>query len=209
MRDLRDCIVTLPPIDRSCALTMVSLIKRKAIGAGQRTSLFFGAPGTISTIKRRSPCRSHRKGGHGTSYRHSTTAGSTIPIRRGAGVPGGRGRKIWYEWLTSVVIPTGLDFMYWFIRRRRIAHVAILTCVLAAVVCSVSAQYGVKFLVDALSEGVGGLRNVWIAFLEHVPADLNRRDSQRVRRCANLASLIRPWGPKRCQNHIPMICGNE
>jgi ATP-binding cassette subfamily B protein len=58
-----------------------------------------------------------------------------------------------------------LDFMYRFIRRRRIAHFAILTCVLVAVVCSVSAQYGVKFLVDALSEGVGGLRNVWIAFL--------------------------------------------
>jgi ATP-binding cassette subfamily B protein len=55
--------------------------------------------------------------------------------------------------------------MYRFIRRRWIAHVAILTCVLAAVVCSVSAQYGVKFLVDALSEGIGGLRNVWIAFL--------------------------------------------
>jgi ATP-binding cassette, subfamily B, bacterial len=58
-----------------------------------------------------------------------------------------------------------LDFMYRFIRQRWIAHVAILTCVLAAVVCSVSAQYGVKFLVDALSEGIGGLRNVWIAFL--------------------------------------------
>jgi ATP-binding cassette subfamily B protein len=58
-----------------------------------------------------------------------------------------------------------LNFMYRFIRRRRIAHVAILTCVLVAVVCSVSAQYGVKFLVDALSEGIGGLRNVWIAFL--------------------------------------------
>jgi ATP-binding cassette, subfamily B, bacterial len=58
-----------------------------------------------------------------------------------------------------------LDFMYRFIRRRWIAHAAILTCVLVAVVCSVSAQYGVKLLVDALSEGIGGMRNVWIAFL--------------------------------------------
>src|SRR3984885_4339880 len=58
-----------------------------------------------------------------------------------------------------------LDFMYRFIRRRWIAHVAILTCVLAAVVCSVSAQYGVKFLVDALSEGIGEMRKVWSAFL--------------------------------------------
>jgi ATP-binding cassette subfamily B protein len=55
--------------------------------------------------------------------------------------------------------------MYRFIRRRWIAHAAILVCVLAAVVCSVSAQYGVKFLVDALSEGIGGMRNVWSAFL--------------------------------------------
>src|SRR5271169_2039704 len=57
------------------------------------------------------------------------------------------------------------DFLYRFIRRRWVAHAAILVCVLAAVVCSVSAQYGVKFLVDALSEGIGGMRNVWIAFL--------------------------------------------
>jgi ATP-binding cassette, subfamily B, bacterial len=58
-----------------------------------------------------------------------------------------------------------LDFMYRFIRRRWIAHAAILACVLAAVICSVSAQYGVKFLVDALSEGIGEMRNVWSAFL--------------------------------------------
>ena len=57
------------------------------------------------------------------------------------------------------------DFVYRFIRRRWISHVAILTCVLAAVVCSVSAQYGVKSLVDALSDGIGGTRNVWVAFL--------------------------------------------
>jgi hypothetical protein len=37
----------------------------------------------------------------------STTAGSTIPIRRDAGVPAGRGRKLRYEWLILVDIPTG------------------------------------------------------------------------------------------------------
>src|SRR5271170_5595924 len=58
-----------------------------------------------------------------------------------------------------------LDFMYRFIRRRWIAHAAILACVLAAVVCSVSAQYGVKLLVDALSQGIGEMRSVWSAFL--------------------------------------------
>src|SRR5271168_2468785 len=58
-----------------------------------------------------------------------------------------------------------LDFMYRFIRRRWLAHAAILACVLAAVVCSVSAQYGIKFLVDALSQGIGKMRSVWSAFL--------------------------------------------
>jgi ATP-binding cassette, subfamily B, bacterial len=58
-----------------------------------------------------------------------------------------------------------VDFMYRFIRRRWLTHAAILACVLLAVVCSVSAQYGVKFLVDALSEGIGGMRHVWNAFL--------------------------------------------
>jgi hypothetical protein len=71
----------------------------------KRRSLFFDGPGTLSAMKRRSPNRSHRQGGHGTSYRHSTTAGSTNPIRRGAGVPDGRGRTIWCEWLILVRIP--------------------------------------------------------------------------------------------------------
>ena len=154
MRDLRHCIVSRL-VDRSRADTMKTLIGKQAIGARNGELYFFGAPGTISTIKRRSPCRGHHTGGHRISYRHSTTVGSTIPIRRGASVPDGRGRKIGVRMVDlSRYSDRPLDFMYRFIRQRWIAHVAILTCVLAAVVCSVSAQYGVKFLVDALSEGI-------------------------------------------------------
>jgi ATP-binding cassette, subfamily B, bacterial len=56
-----------------------------------------------------------------------------------------------------------LGFLFRFIRRRPIGHAVILFSVLAAVVCSVSTQYGVKNLVDAVSDRpvLGG---VWGAF---------------------------------------------
>lgn len=53
-------------------------------------------------------------------------------------------------------------FLARYIRRRGAAHGLILTAVLAAVACSVGAQYGVKALVDALA-GIGTVR-VWLAF---------------------------------------------
>jgi ATP-binding cassette subfamily B protein len=56
-----------------------------------------------------------------------------------------------------------LEFVFRFVRRRAIAHAVILTAVLAAVACSVSTQYGVKFLVDTLS-GVAGAYTIWAAF---------------------------------------------
>src|ERR1700732_1385657 len=50
------------------------------------------------------------------------------------------------------------------IRLRRISHALILAAVLAAVICSVSTQYGVKFLVDTLSGRGGGAGNILTAF---------------------------------------------
>jgi ATP-binding cassette subfamily B protein len=55
-----------------------------------------------------------------------------------------------------------LEFVLRFVGRRAIAHVVILTAVLAAVACSVSTQYGVKLLVDTLSGAVA--HNIWAAF---------------------------------------------
>jgi ATP-binding cassette, subfamily B, bacterial len=40
-----------------------------------------------------------------------------------------------------------------YLRRRRIAHLAILVAVVGAVSCSVATQYGVKFLIDTLAQG--------------------------------------------------------
>jgi ATP-binding cassette, subfamily B, bacterial len=55
-------------------------------------------------------------------------------------------------------------FLARYVRRRAVPHGFILAAVIAAVVCSVSAQYGVKMLVDSLT-GTGAITaNVWIAF---------------------------------------------
>ena len=55
-----------------------------------------------------------------------------------------------------------LAFILRYVRRRPVAHATILTAVLTAVACSVGTQYGVKFLVDVLSNHNGA--GVWIAF---------------------------------------------
>src|SRR2546426_7711186 len=49
------------------------------------------------------------------------------------------------------------------IARRPLCHAVILAAVLAAVGCSVSAQYGVKILVDTLS-GATPANGAWVAF---------------------------------------------
>src|SRR2546427_3771572 len=61
-----------------------------------------------------------------------------------------------------------LAFLARFGRRRPFAHAAILIAVVAAVACSVGAQYGVKVLVDTLAGGlyVGThARDAWLGFL--------------------------------------------
>jgi ATP-binding cassette subfamily B protein len=55
-------------------------------------------------------------------------------------------------------------FMFRYMRLRPAAHAVIVAIVLAAVTCSVATQYGVKYLVDALS-GFAGSAVVWSAFL--------------------------------------------
>jgi ATP-binding cassette, subfamily B, bacterial len=55
-----------------------------------------------------------------------------------------------------------LAFIFRYVRLRPVSHAVILAAVLGAVACSVSTQYGVKFLVDVLSNHDSG--GVWIAF---------------------------------------------
>jgi ATP-binding cassette subfamily B protein len=56
-----------------------------------------------------------------------------------------------------------LAFLFRYVARRPFCHAAILAAVLGAVICSVSSQYGVKFLVDTLS-GAGAADRAWTAF---------------------------------------------
>src|SRR5689334_2096212 len=55
-------------------------------------------------------------------------------------------------------------FVLRYIRRRRAAHLLILSAVVGAVACSVGTQYGVKNLVDSLTAGSSQANNVWLAF---------------------------------------------
>src|SRR5215467_12475344 len=58
-----------------------------------------------------------------------------------------------------------LAFLARYVRRRPIAHAAIFTAVVAAVACSVGAQYGVKVLVDTLATGLTThARDAWLGF---------------------------------------------
>src|SRR4029079_18625667 len=56
-------------------------------------------------------------------------------------------------------------FVLRYLGQRLASHVAILTCVVAAVACSVGTQYGVKYLVDGLSAGPDRAGSVWLAFI--------------------------------------------
>src|SRR6201995_2918428 len=55
-------------------------------------------------------------------------------------------------------------FVMRYLRQRPASHLIILMSVVAAVACSVSTQYGVKFLVDCLSAGPAHAEYVWLAF---------------------------------------------
>lgn len=55
-------------------------------------------------------------------------------------------------------------FVARYLRRRWVSHVVILAAVTLAVVCSVAAQYGVKYLVDALAAGPARGGGIWKAF---------------------------------------------
>jgi len=56
------------------------------------------------------------------------------------------------------------SFVLRYLRRRRAAHVVIVSAVVAAVACSVGTQYGVKSLVDSLTAGSSHASSVWLAF---------------------------------------------
>src|SRR5260221_6730614 len=87
----------------------------------------------------------------------------------------------------------GFAFLARYVRRRPVAHAAILIAVVAAVACSVGAQYGVKVLVDTLAGGlyVGThARDAWPRFL--LLATLIAADNLLLRGARSIASVSIP-----------------
>ena len=93
-------------------------------------------------------------------------------------------------------------FIFRYARRRALSHVVIVAAVLAAVACSITTQYGVKYLVDALT-GSGQSHAVWLAFallVSLIAADnilwrLGRLDRQFFVRARDRRSAPRPVSP--------------
>jgi ATP-binding cassette, subfamily B, bacterial len=56
-------------------------------------------------------------------------------------------------------------FIFRYVRLRILSHAVIVAAVVAAVGCSVTTQYGVKYLVDALAGGPSAAPRIWLAFL--------------------------------------------
>ena len=57
------------------------------------------------------------------------------------------------------------SFVMRYLRQRPRSHFLIVATVVAAVICSVSTQYGMKYLVDALAAGPTHSGGVWLAFI--------------------------------------------
>jgi len=55
-------------------------------------------------------------------------------------------------------------FVFRYVRHRAFSHATIVAAVLAAVACSVTTQYGVKYLVDRLAMGPSTSHAIWFAF---------------------------------------------
>ncbi len=57
-----------------------------------------------------------------------------------------------------------LAFMWHYVRSRPWSHTVMVAAVIVAATCSVSSQYGVKFLIDTLDPGPPGDGRIWLAF---------------------------------------------
>src|SRR3954471_14614625 len=67
-----------------------------------------------------------------------------------------------------------LSFVLRYLRQRPASHLVIISSVVLAVACSVSTQYGVKYLVDGLSAGpdrANGVRLAFILLMSLIAAD--------------------------------------
>ena len=57
-----------------------------------------------------------------------------------------------------------IGFLWHYVLQHKLGHCVVIGSVILAVIASVTTQYGMKTLIDAVSKGVGGGGNVWGAF---------------------------------------------
>jgi len=57
-----------------------------------------------------------------------------------------------------------IGFLWYYVLQHKLGHSVVIGSVILAVIASVTTQYGMKTLIDAVSKGVGGGGNVWGAF---------------------------------------------
>src|SRR2546430_17275007 len=90
--------------------------------------------------------------------------------------------------------PRPLPFVLRYLRQRLASHIVILAAVVAAGACSVSTQYGVKYLVDGLSAGPARPGSAWLALgllISRIAAD------NFLWRIAGVAASSAIWGGDR------------
>src|SRR6266404_3469887 len=56
-----------------------------------------------------------------------------------------------------------IAFLWHYVRRRPLLHFAALAAVMGAATAACAAQYGLKLIVDAMTQGTGHITAVWLA----------------------------------------------
>ncbi len=57
-----------------------------------------------------------------------------------------------------------MAFVWHYVQARPWSHAVMIAAVVVAATCSVSSQYGIKFLIDTLTPGPPGSDQIWLAF---------------------------------------------
>jgi ATP-binding cassette subfamily B protein len=90
---------------------------------------------------------------------HGLRGSSIAPLRVAASGPGGALSKAG----VAAFPRRPIAFLWHYIRRRPLLHIAAVVAVLGAASCACVAQYGLKLIVDAMTQGVEHIGAVWRA----------------------------------------------
>src|SRR3954469_21688560 len=155
------------PVDRKTppAPAGAQTSRERAKNASDKKSIFAKPRNHCVTIKLHNPCESPRAAvfsrrseiaaqlrqrGNRSTVLKGTMLDRTTPSEAAGGLCGYAHRPF--------------AFIFRYVRLRAACHAMIVAAVLAAVACSVTTQYGVKYLVDQLASGPSTSHAIWFAF---------------------------------------------